>query len=257
MPDEQRDVGVFGQDYLDFYAPELHDGVNDEESELVARLTQLAPGERVLDLPCGHGRIAERLAEWGADVVGVDRCEDFLSHARTAAGRRGVAVDYRQGDWRTLAFDGEFDVVVCWFTSFGYGDGDGDSDEQLQAQLQHMHRALKPGGRILIETLNVHEPGLTDHESATTKELEDDRGRHFLIDRSRFDPGTGRLHVRRSVARSGEATRDSSYSLRLFSAPELRGWLRAAGFEDVQAYGAEGEVLRTDSGRLVAVARRG
>ena len=72
MPDEQRDVGVFGQDYLDFYAPELHDGVNDEESELVARLTQLAPGERVLDLPCGHGRIAERLAAWGADVVGVD-----------------------------------------------------------------------------------------------------------------------------------------------------------------------------------------
>ena len=103
-----------------------------------ARLTQLAPGERVLDLPCGHGRIAERLAEWGADVVGVDRCEDFLSHARTAAGRRGVAVDYRQGDWRTLAFNGEFDVVVCWFTSFGYGDGDGDSDEQLQAQAKRI-----------------------------------------------------------------------------------------------------------------------
>ena len=246
---------VVGQDYLDFYADELHAGVNDDEAELIALLTDLQPGQRVLDLPCGHGRIAERLAARGAEVVGVDRCELFLERARAAAARRGVQVDYRAGDWRTLSFDAEFDLLVSWFTSFGYGDGDGEHDDALREQLRRMRRALRTGGLLLLETLNLHEPTLSDHETSTTKELHDQRGHHFLIDRSRFDPTDGRLHVRRFVARSGQPTRACEYALRLFSAPELRGWLRDAGFTDVQAYGAEGEVFRVDSGRLVMLAR--
>jgi SAM-dependent methyltransferase len=254
---EQGDDLVFGQDYLDFYASTLHDGVNDEEAELVALLVDLQPGQRVLDLPCGHGRIAERLAERGAEVVGVDRCELFLEQARASAARRGVQVDYRRGDWRDRVVDDAFDAVVCWFTSFGYGDGDGEPDAALRAQLRRMHDALRPGGVLLLETLNVHEQGLTDHETSSTKEGEDERGRHFLIDRSRFDPGEGRLHVRRFVARSGQPTRACAYTLRLFSAPELRDWMLEAGFASAHAFGAEGEVFRVDSGRLVMVARRG
>ena len=255
MPDQDPEE-VFGRDYLDFYAAELHDGLNDEEAELIALLTNLAPGHRVLDLPCGHGRIAERLAARGAEVVGVDRSATFLEHARASAARRGVRVDYRRGDWHTLCMDGEFDVVVSWFTSFGYGDGDGVSDAALRAQLERLYAALRPGGLLLLETLNIHEPGLTDHESSTSKELEDERGRHLLVDRSRFDPNRGVLHVRRDVARSGQPTRSCRYALRLFSATELRSWLRDAGFVDTQAYGAEGEVFRVDSGRMVTVARR-
>ena len=70
-------------------------------------------------------------------------------------------------------------------------------------------------------------------------------------------PSARRVDRRRAVAREGEGMRESSYSLRLFSAPELRGWLREAGFEDVQTYGADGEVFRVDSDRLITVARRG
>ncbi len=257
MPEQGGGGEVFGQDYLDFYAAELHDGVNDEEAELIALLVDLSAGERVLDLPCGYGRIAERLAERGAAVVGVDRCEPFLSRARAAAARRGVDVEYQLGDWDAPGRDGPFDMLVSWFTSFGYGDGDGVDDAQLRAQLRRMHDELRPGGRLLVETLNIHEQGLTDHESSTTKELEDERGRHFMIDRSRFDPSTGRLHVRRFVTRSGAPTAESGYTLRLFSATELRAWLLDAGFVSAHAFGAEGEVFRVDSGRLVMVAQRG
>ena len=255
MPAEPHDTHfdldeVFGQDYLDFYAAELRDGCSDEEAELIAMLADIEAGDRVLDLPCGHGRIARRLAQRGAVVTGIDRSELFLRRARDDAKRHGVDVDFRAGDMRTLAPDASFDVLVNWFTSFGYG-----TDDELRQILRRMRAALAAGGRLLLETLNVHEPGLTDHETSHVKELSDDAGHHFMIDRTRFDPHDGRLHCRRFVTRSGEETRETRYSLRLFTLPELRSWLLEAGFRDVQAFGADAEVFRVDSRRMILTAR--
>jgi SAM-dependent methyltransferase len=76
----------------------------------------------VLDLACGHGRIANRLAARGARVTGLDATPLFLDLARRDANARGVDVDYLEGDMRTLPWTGRFDRVVNWFTAFGYFD---------------------------------------------------------------------------------------------------------------------------------------
>ncbi|MFK7743387.1 MAG: class I SAM-dependent methyltransferase [Planctomycetota bacterium] len=243
---------LFDQDYLDFYERELRDDVSDDEAELIGMLACIEAGERVLDAPCGHGRIAERLARMGADVVGIDRSELFLERARASAKRRGVAVDYRHCDLRELPFVDEFDVAVTWFTSFGY-DRD---DDALRHVLWRLQRSLRPGGRLLIETLNVHEPGLTDYETDAVKEVRDEQGTHLLIDRTRFDPHDARLHVRRLLQRPGRPLRELSYTLRLFTFSELRSWLLDAGFAHVQAFGADAEMLRVDSRRMILVASK-
>jgi 2-polyprenyl-3-methyl-5-hydroxy-6-metoxy-1,4-benzoquinol methylase len=49
----------------------------------------------VLDLACGHGRIANRLAERGARVIGLDATSIFLNRPRHGDGRRRGRV--RQG----------------------------------------------------------------------------------------------------------------------------------------------------------------
>jgi cyclopropane fatty-acyl-phospholipid synthase-like methyltransferase len=51
---------VFNDDYLYFYGPEL-EAVSDAQAETIWRLLDLEPGMEVLDLACGHGRIANRL----------------------------------------------------------------------------------------------------------------------------------------------------------------------------------------------------
>tara|TARA_R110002096_G_scaffold114529_2_gene248434 strand:+ start:2179 stop:2973 length:795 start_codon:yes stop_codon:yes gene_type:complete len=241
----------FDRDYLAFYAAELNDDTNDDEAHTIAELLQLQPGLRILDLPCGHGRIARRLAAMGATITGIDRSQLFLEHARADADRHGVAVDYREGDMRTLSVDGEFDVVLNWFTSFGY-----DDDDTLRTQLTRMHRALVPGGRLLLETINLHQRDLQPHETSHTKELVDEHGTHFLIDRYYYDPHDGRLHARRFITRSGQATRTIPWQLRLFPLTELKTWLREAGFANVQAFSGGGEVFRCDSERLIVVAQR-
>jgi SAM-dependent methyltransferase len=99
----------------------------------------------VLDLACGHGRIANRLVARGAEVTGLDVTPRFLELAREDAAARGVEVEYVQRDMRSLPWTERFDRVVNWFTAFGYFD---DGNRKVLAEVA---RALRPGGRLAIE----------------------------------------------------------------------------------------------------------
>jgi 2-polyprenyl-3-methyl-5-hydroxy-6-metoxy-1,4-benzoquinol methylase len=86
--------GVFDEDYLYFSAERVGDAASDSEEAQIRDLLGLAGGDRVLDLACGHGRIANRLAARGCRVTGLDVTPLFLDRARTDATARGVDVDY-------------------------------------------------------------------------------------------------------------------------------------------------------------------
>ncbi len=83
--------GVFGQEYLHFYLPRLTDERNRAETEEIIDFLELKQGDRVLDAPCGHGRISNLLAGEGVAVTGVDSSELFLDKAHA---------DAKQPAWR-------------------------------------------------------------------------------------------------------------------------------------------------------------
>ena len=99
----------------------------------------LAPqkGERILDLGCGDGALTEKIAATGADVVGVDASDNFVSAAKA----RGL--DARLMDGQALTFEREFDAVFSnaalhWML-------------QPRKPIAGVARALKPGGRFVGE----------------------------------------------------------------------------------------------------------
>ena len=139
--------GVFDEDYLYFYEEMLTPERTAAEVEQVAEL--LGSREHVLDCPCGHGRIANALAERGYRVTGLDASELFLDRARADADARGVDVEYVHGDMRKLPWRETFDGLVNWFTSFGYFD-----DATNREMLVGFCDALRPGGRLVLETQN-------------------------------------------------------------------------------------------------------
>ncbi len=241
---------VFGANYLHFYLPRLSEDRNRAEAAEIIDLLGLQPGDRVLDAPCGHGRIANLLAATGAVTTGVDASGVFLELGRAQATEAGVEVDYRPGDLRQLPVPNqEYDCVVNWFTSFGYFD---DNDNVLV--LREFHRVLRPGGRLLIETM--HRDGIVRAFPATGSthvERAGPDGMDLMIDSSTFDVDSGRLLTERIVVRDGKST-TSNYSVRLPAPTEFRTWLQEAGFRSLRFSTRHGQPLTLDSRRLVIVA---
>jgi SAM-dependent methyltransferase len=131
---------------------------DDELVDLIVEVLELGPGDRVLDLACGSGEHAVRLAKRGLEVVGVDIAPSLVAHCQERAAAEGAATAYfQQGDMRELAYEGEFDAVLLLSGSFGFYD-----DATNEDVLARMGRALRParresgkvGGRVLIDVFD-------------------------------------------------------------------------------------------------------
>lgn len=236
------------EDYLYFYSDMLTDARSDEEVAALVKLLELQPGMKVLDLACGFGRHANRLAALGHEVTGVDYLEGFLSIARAQAAQMGVHVRYRQADMRRVDFAGEFDRVILMFTSFGYFD---DTDNLLV--LENIARALKPGGWLGFDLPNRDATLKTLPPAAVVEKNND-----LLINRNSFDALTGRWHNQRLVIRNG-IRKDKPFSIRLYNPTEIQAMLAQAGLEVRHWYADwRANPLTSDSrGLVILVQKRG
>ena len=232
-------------DYMVFYGDDLTDERSEAEVASLVELLELDSPKKILDLACGFGRHANRLAALGHAVTGVDLTPGFLEIARSQAVEMGVHVDYRQGDMRQIDFREEFDRVLLLFTSFGYFE----DDENAQV-MDAMARALKPGGLLRFDIPN------RDVVMKTLPAAEVvDKGSDLMINRLSFDSLTGRFHNQRIVIRDG-VRKDKPFSIRLYNATEIRDLLSRAGLEVHKMLGYGGQPLSADSRNMVIVARK-
>jgi cyclopropane-fatty-acyl-phospholipid synthase len=120
------------------------------------REVQLRPGQRLLEIGCGWGALAEAAAgEFGAQVVGVTLSEEQLAFGRERMRRRGLDdwVALRLQDYRDIGRTDPqpFDAIASieMFEAVGreyWGD-----------YFRTLHRRLKPGGRACIQTIVIRD----------------------------------------------------------------------------------------------------
>lgn len=141
----QRRVQRYGWDMAaDSYESLWQMQLAETQGEMLA-LTALMPGERVLDVACGTGLVsfaACRAVGPRGSVLGIDISRQMVESARRRATQQGFAgVRFERMDAESLSSpDASFDVAVCAL-------GLMYMPEPEQA-LRHMHRVLRPGGRI-------------------------------------------------------------------------------------------------------------
>jgi SAM-dependent methyltransferase len=241
-------VDLFDEDYLRTL-PFLTPQATQAEAEFVIDAMGLTPGAQVLDVGCGYGRHAMELAARGFHVVGLDLSTPLLVRGGEEAHRRGLTINFVRGDMRELDFEAQFDGVYCLFSTFGYFD-----DETNKKTIANIARALKPGGRVLIEILN-RDYVITDLPTRVWWEGDG----CVVLEEVDLNYFSSRIQVNRSVVFDDGRQLEQEISVRAYSLHEVGKLLHAAGLRVLEvsgAYHTRGRFFGNQSRHIIVLAER-
>ena len=218
------------------------------------QLLGLQEGSRLLDAPCGYGRLSRPLAERGAVVLGIDQSETLLKHAESERG--ALATDrlrYLRHDLRQALPEGGFDVAINVFSSLGYGTEDDDL-----AILSNLRSAVRPGGLVLLETMHRDLVIVNFLRGAKPSRRMDDGT--LVVEEPVFDPIAGAVNATWYWA-GPNGRGQKSARMRAYSATELVALVEKAGLRFRSAHkGCSPEPFKAEGpemgGRLAILAER-
>lgn len=190
----------------------------------------------VLDVACGTGRHAVRLAELGYEVTGVDINTESLDSARAHAADHGVTATFLEGDFLELSpvAPGPFDALYCVGNSLSFCE----TEEQVAGALREFRSALRPGGVAVAQILNY--VGIAEREERLdfVRSFVREGVEHVVVKFFRF--GQPHWHAEfvtvKNQGGTWEAELGTGELLALNTEQYGRLW-REAGFVEVQLYG--------------------
>jgi 2-polyprenyl-3-methyl-5-hydroxy-6-metoxy-1,4-benzoquinol methylase len=111
------------------------------------RLLELKPGERVLDIACGAGRFARRMATHGVTILAVDHSEKFIKRAKKRTTDNADKIEYRLVDATDKAAllalgEKQFDAAVCTMALMDMSS--------IEPMISTLPKLLKTGGRFVF-----------------------------------------------------------------------------------------------------------
>ncbi len=232
---------------VDFWRAAVPAEATQADVDFLWKHLDLAPGARVLDVPCGAGRLTLPLAERGCAMTGIDISQEFLDAAAAAATERGLPVELRRADMRELPAGAKFDAAFCFGNSFGYLDDAGN-----EAFIAAVAAALSPAARFSIDFGQTAEGVFPRLEPRLEGEL---HGYRFA-ETTRFDPLSSRIENEFEFSKDGRSERKLA-SQRVYLAGDLARILDRAGFGVLGLYGSPAEEpFALSSQRLLIVAEK-
>jgi len=235
----------FGPDYLKVY-PHRNEEEARQQVAFVESVLNLQKTQRILDLGCGSGRHAIELSERGYHVTCLDLSSTLLSLARQRS-EHTCCVRFVRADMRRMPFHHAFEVVVSFFTTFGYFDSDAENLRTLKS----LAAVLKPGGVFLQDYLN--KAFVVNNLVAHDVRKEDG---YEIAQNRRYNREQERIEKEITITENGE-TRKYFESVRLYTLDEMRDLLAQAHLKLEQTFGDfAGSRFTPESPRLILVGRK-
>jgi len=213
----------------------------------------LAGAERrnVLDVGCGTGRLACRLADSGHSVTGIDPSEQMLEVARWRLG--GNRVEWLKGRATDVASHCQFDLIIMAGHVFQVLL----SDQDVLDALKHLRSCLSPSGKLAFETRNKKMREWEKWTPESTREV-------------LWMPGIGDVEVHNDVRSEADSivTYETHFNfgpsdvvvtadaIRFMDSSELHACLMAAGFVDITSFGDwDSSEIGPTSPEIIIIAR--
>jgi ubiquinone/menaquinone biosynthesis C-methylase UbiE len=185
-----------------------------KHSEAVFPTLPVRQGDRVLDVGCGFGDTAIKLANLVGPtgrVVGIDCCDAFLDFARTDAAEKNLTnVSFQRGDAEIALPINEYDFVFARFGTMFFTNP--------VAAMRNMRRALRPGGRM------VHIVWRTREDNPWLSMAKD------VVQRFLPPPGEG-----------AQTCGPGPFSMS--NEQMVRGMMRSAGYDEIEFHRVDAPVL--------------
>lgn len=196
------------------------------QAEFLIQSLEIKNGSSLLDIPCGTGRHTLAFAKKGVFVTGVDINAICLKSAQGNC-RERKNIQIKKGDMGKLAWArGKFDIVLNMYTSFGYFRTDRENEKILMGFIQ----ALKPGGKIIIQTINrnwILQKYSPFHWEETSK--------FQIITKRKYDPKTKYMEAHQVfLCKKSKKWEKSFHRIRLYSIPEMKALMKKAGLKKIK-----------------------
>ena len=108
--------------------------------------------QNFLDVACGEGSFAVGMAKLGYQVTGIDQSPRMIALAQQRGKKDGVDVHFIVEDMRSIPFQGEFDLVTCFFDSLNYML----TVKDLHSAFKGAYRSLRPGGLFIFDMNTIY-----------------------------------------------------------------------------------------------------
>ncbi len=228
---QTRDVfgPVYGAAYDALYAEKDYELECDFVEEIFRRFSA-HDIEKVLDLGCGTGGHAVKLASRGYQVTGVDISEEMLARAEQKATAVERAPRFVRADIRSFSLADSFDAAIAMFAVMSYQT----TDDELVAAIRAVRAHLADGGLFVFDVW--FGPGvLTDPAHDRFRVVETETGRVIRLVHSELNLAAQVVDVQYHVVRIEDRvivdeTRES-HRMRFLFPRELESLLQRGGLE--------------------------
>ena len=221
-----------------------------EEADFIVEGLNLQRNARILDVPCGLGRLSIELSQRGYQMTGVDLSQESIVEARQNSEAAGLQIEWIHTDMNALdeTFGPEqFDGAFCFGNSFGYADYNSTTEF-----LRKLSRSLKTSAKFVMDTGLTAESLLPNLPGRKWYKIDD----MYMLSDALYDVESSQLRTQYTFIRDG-AVQTGNAVYHLHTVAELKRLFRICGFEVEALYGStKRDAYRVGNQQLLVLSRK-
>lgn len=241
--------------YRDAQAYDLEDGDYDEDRPFIEQWAQTLGGP-ILDLACGTGTMALKLAAQGYAVTALDIVPEMIAWASHKAAAQHLAVEWLVADARTFHLSQQFPLITLLGNAFQHFLTRADHEALFARVREH----LTPEGRFIFCTRNPSSRNLLQARFDEPQAYPTDEGGQLLAaEHQHYDAITQIQHYtfhNQWYDAAGQLLREETFrtALRYVFPQEIEALLHYNGFRTDAVYGSwQQDPLTLDSRLMIYV----